>query len=224
MRDFLINFCPVIIAAIAVSEAVLTVLLFMIYVKKQQSIALIMAIVGAGLLFDAFVMGLGAFMPEGILRVLNRVRYVSHGLLIPMNIAICGYGMRWFDIKLKIVWSITAVLCILGCVAGSCRVLELRDFAGIIRYVAADTTPVWADKINRIISYGTVIPIILVGIYVWIKERTPTFFLAGALMFVFAMLGPITGNIDLIFLISMFGEVLMLLFFYLYAKQNAEIQ
>ena len=43
--------------------------------------------------------------------------------------------------------------------------------------------------------------------YVWIKEKTPTFFLAGALMFVFAALGPATGNSDLIFLISMFGKL-----------------
>jgi hypothetical protein len=37
-------------------------------------------------------------------------------------------------------------------------------------------------------------------------------------MFAFSALGPATGNMDLIFFISMIGEVLMVLFFYLYSR------
>ncbi len=39
-------------------------------------------------------------------------------------------------------------------------------------------------------------------------------------MFAFAALGPATGNADLIFLISMFGELFMLFFFWLYSFKN----
>lgn len=40
-------------------------------------------------------------------------------------------------------------------------------------------------------------------------------------MFFFSALGPATGNFDLIFFISMFGEVGMALFFLLYAGKAA---
>ena len=61
----------------------------------------------------------------------------------------------------------------------------------------------------------------IVGIVVWAKQKTPRLFLAGFLMFAFSALGPATGNFDLIFYISMYGEVLMVLFFYLYAQKKA---
>ena len=53
------------------------------------------------------------------------------------------------------------------------------------------------------LSYGTVVPLILVGIYVWIRQKTPALFLSGFLMFFFSAVGPATGNFDLIFFISM---------------------
>lgn len=88
----------------------------------------------------------------------------------------------------------------------------------MLRHVAGDATPVWADKINRVLSFGTVLPLIAAGAVVIKRKKNPTMFLAGLLMFVFTALGPATGNADLIFLISMIGELLMAFFFYLYAK------
>ena len=40
-------------------------------------------------------------------------------------------------------------------------------------------------------------------------------------MFAFSALGPATGNFDLIFLIGMFGELFMVLFFLLYGRRKA---
>ena len=53
------------------------------------------------------------------------------------------------------------------------------------------------------LSFGTVVPLMLVGIYVWIRQKTPHLFLSGFLMFFFSAVGPATGNTDLIFFISM---------------------
>ena len=39
-------------------------------------------------------------------------------------------------------------------------------------------------------------------------------------MFAFSALGPATGNADLIFYISMYGELLMVIFLSLYAKKK----
>ena len=60
----------------------------------------------------------------------------------------------------------------------------------------------------------------IAGVIVWIRKKTPHLFLSAFLMFVFSGLGPVTGNTDLIFFISMFGEMFMVLFLYLYAKRQ----
>ena len=101
-------------------------------------------------------------------------------------------------------------------------VLEKREIAGVVRLASGADTPKWADIISRVLSFGTVIPMMIAGIIVWIKEKTPHLFLSGFLMFAFSALGPATGNTDLIFFISMFGEILMVLFLYLYARAKAK--
>lgn len=218
MREFFIANGALLASVIAVAELILTVLLFVLYAKKRKTAILLTALVTLGLTFDAAVMALGTVIPEGLLPVLSRIRFVSHGLLVPLNIALCGYALRWEGTKkMTVLWVITAVICVLGAASGFGRVLELREFAGMLRHVASDATPVWADKINRMLSFGTVLPLIAAGVAVIIREKNPCIFLGGLLMFVFAALGPATGNTDLIFLISMIGELLMAVFFLLFA-------
>ena len=48
--------------------------------------------------------------------------------------------------------------------------------------------------------------------------------ITGLLMFVFAALGPATGNMDLLFVISMFGELFMVLFYYLYVIKDEKLE
>ena len=76
--------------------------------------------------------------------------------------------------------------------------------------------------ISKILSFGTVIPMMIAGVIVWIRQKTPLLFLSGFTMFLFSALGPATGNADLIFFISMFGELFMVLFLYLYANRKAK--
>ncbi len=57
-----------------------------------------------------------------------------------------------------------------------------------------------------------------------VKQKAPTLFLSGFLMFAFSALGPASGNFDLIFYISMYGEVLMALCFYLYGLKKIALQ
>ena len=109
-----------------------------------------------------------------------------------------------------------------GLAAGIARKLEIQEMAGIIRCKSSEASPAWAEGINSLLSYGTVIPLIIFGIIVLVKQKTPFIFLSGLLMFVFAALGPATGNFDLIFYISMFGELCMVLFFWLYARKYTD--
>jgi hypothetical protein len=59
-----------------------------------------------------------------------------------------------------------------------------------------------------------------VGLVVWKKQKTPRLFLAGFLMYLFSALGVLC--LELMFYISMYGEVLMATFFYLYAIKKGE--
>ena len=99
------------------------------------------------------------------------------------------------------------------------RVLGVETVAGVTRYVSV-SAPAWAEIVNSLLTFGTVIPLMIVGIVVWKKQKTPNLFLAGFLMFAFSGLG--AACLELMFYISMYGEVLMATFFYLYAVQRVK--
>lgn len=217
MREFLLAACPVLLWCIVAFHVVFLFLLGKGQ-KKQTILFHLSWFITFGLFYDALVLALGCFLPAESLRAVSQARFISHGVLIPLIFPICAYALKWKGIPLRITWIFTAVLMALGAAEGACVQLEVREVAGIVRFASSDATPAWADAVSSILSYGTVIPLIIAGIFVWIKQKTPTLFLSGFLMFAFAALGPATGNFDLIFFISMFGEVLMVLFFYLYAR------
>ena len=143
-------------------------------------------------------------------------------MLIPLLFPICGYSLKLKRKVMSVIWALTAVVMVLGLAEGMSITLELIQIGDVVRHNSADSSPAWAETIRSFLSFGTVIPLIIVGIAVWIKQKTPTLFLSGFLMFIFAALGPATGNLDLLFVITMIGEVLMILFFMLYVRSIAK--
>lgn len=222
IREFLINNCTFVVWGITLLEVILTIILFMDHSKKHDPMILCMAFLGVGLCFDALIIGFGGMIMTPILPLVSRLRFILHGLCVPLNLAICGYAIPLYPKPQRAVWVLTALLMIAGVASGVCRVLEQRELGDVIRFVSAGDKSSWPEIVNTVLSYGTVIPVIITGIYVLIKNKTPHIFFAGALMFVFAALGPATGNTDLIFVISMFGELFMLLFYLIYEKRNIE--
>ena len=221
MRDLLLKSCPIMLWAIVAIHAAFITLIFVRYKTKKSPILLLSGLITFGLFYDALILALGTVMPAGgALIALSRVRFVSHGALIPLIFAICAYALNFKGIWKKLVLIFTGVIVILGIAEGFAVDLELREIAGVVRYASSDNTPAWAEAVSSILSYGTVVPLIIAGIIAWIKQKTPSLFLSGFLMFAFSALGPATGNFDLIFYISMYGEILMALFFYLYARKD----
>ena len=184
MREILLGICPYAIWCIVVCEAVIAALLLALWLGKKQPVSLLALFVTLGLILDAVIIGLGAFLQTETLHAVSPVRFIAH--------------------------------------EGACTILELREIAGVIRFASGETTPKWADMISSILSFGTVIPMMIVGVIVWIRQKTPHLFLSGFFMFLFSALGPATGNADLIFFISMFGELFMVLFLYLYARGRSD--
>lgn len=225
MRDFLLASCPVMLWVIALVHLVFIGTIFPSWRRKKNMLLLLSGLIAFGLFYDALILSLGGVMAEGaVLKALSRVRFISHGALIPLIFPICAYALDLKKSWRKIVWALTAVIIVLGIAEGFAVQLEAQHAAGIVRYASGGGTPAWAKAVSGLLSYGTVIPLILAGIVVWVRQKTPALLLSGALMFAFSALGPATGNFDLIFYISMYGEVLMILFFCIYANRKPALQ
>ena len=222
MRDALLAACPILVWVITALQALFMLLAFRGWSRKREPLYLLTALVALGLFYDALILSLGTVMQAGpALSALSRMRYVAHGALIPLLFPICAYALNFNKTWKSVVWVLTALLIAAGIAEGFATALDLREVAGLVRYASGDGTPGWAKAVSGVLSYGAVVPLILAGIVVWVKQKTPLLFLSGFLMFAFSALGPASGNFDLIFFISMFGEVCMALCFLLYARRRA---
>ena len=223
MRDFLLNSGPACVWAITAFHALILVLAARDYRKTRHPLFLLLTLLCFGLCYDALIQALGVGLGEGsVLAGLSRFRFVFHGALIPLLFPICAYALNFKKPWKIAVWVLTAVIIVLGVAEGFATQLVPEKMAGVLRMKSGEGTPAWAEGISMLLAFGTIIPVILAGIAVWIKQKTPLLFLAGFLMFAFAALGPATGNLDLNFLITMFGEVFLVLFFLLYARRKAK--
>ena len=219
MRALLISSCPTLLSVIAALEGLFVIIALRGWKGSRKPLFLLTALVAFGLFYDALILALGGVMKEGaLLLTLSRLRFVFHGALIPLLFAICAYALDFNKTWKTVVWVFTGVLIVLGIAEGFATDLAVQHVAGIVRCTSGEGTPSWAKAVSGVLSYGTVVPLIIAGVIVWVRQKTPALFLAGFLMFAFSALGPATGNFDLIFFISMFGEVCMALFFLLYAK------
>ncbi|MBO4679392.1 MAG: hypothetical protein J5626_06950 [Lachnospiraceae bacterium] len=214
MRELLISICPVTIWVIAAGETAIAVALFLLAKRRKQTGAILGGLITVGLIIDAMIMGLGTILPSGTIFAVSPIRFIAHGLLIPLIFPICGYALKFKKPAMVGVRIFTALLMIAGLAQALATKLELKEFAGVIRCAAAEGTPAWAEYISYALSFGAVLPLLMAGIIILIKRKKPYLFLSGFFMFAFSALGPATGNTDLIFFISLFGEILMVLFMY----------
>lgn len=222
MREFLIKICPVAIWCIVAGETLIAALLFLHAAKKKSKVALWSGVLTLGLILDAAIIGLGSVLTPETLAAVSPARFIAHGLLIPLLFPICGYALNLKKPVMTVLWIVTVLVMAVGVAQALATKLVPETIANVTRLKAGEGTPKWAETISMALSFGTVIPMMIVGIVVWIKEKTPHLFLSGLLMFAFSALGPATGNTDLIFFISMFGEILMVLFLYLYARAKTK--
>lgn len=221
MKALLYASCAPMLWVITVLEAVFTVLLFTNYRKHKNLIYLLSGMICFGLTYDALALALGSFMVEGpLLMGLSRLRYVFHGGLIPLIFLICAYALDFKGFWKAAAWVFTGILVVLGIADGCIRTIGVTDVAGICRY-ASVYAPAWAEIVNSLLTFGTVIPMMVAGVFVWKKQKTPFLFLSAFLMFAFSGLG--AACLELMFYISMYGELLMALFLFLYANKKVKM-
>lgn len=221
MKELLFASCPVMLWIISIVELVFTVLLFFRYAKSKNLIFLLSGLICVGLTYDALVLAIGSIMAEGTaLMALSRMRYVLHGGLIPLIFVICAYALNFKGFWKTAAWVFAGILMALGIADGCIREIGVTAVAGICRY-ASVSAPAWAEIVNSLLTFGTVIPMMVAGIIVWVKQKTPHLFLSAFLMFLFSGLG--AACLELMFYISMYGELLMALFLYFYATHKSKV-
>ena len=220
MLDLLYASCPIMLWVITVAELVFTFLLFTRYAKTRNIIFLLSGLICVGLTYDALALALGSFMTASpVFLAISRMRYVFHGALIPLIFLICAYALNFKGFWRIFAWGLTGLLTALGIADGCIRELGVANVAGICRYISL-SAPAWAEIVNSLLTFGTVIPMMIAGVVVWAKQKTPHLFLSAFLMFAFSGLG--AACLELMFYISMYGELLMALFLMLYADKKSK--
>ena len=222
MKELLFTSCAPMLWIISAVELFFTVLLFSRYIKTKNLIFLLSGMICVGLTYDALALALGTVMADGpVLLAISRLRYVFHGGLIPLIFAICAYALNFNKVWKIVAWVFTGVLIVLGIADGCIRQIGVQTVAGVCRYVSV-SAPAWAEIVNSLLTFGTVIPMMIAGIVVWVRQKTPHLFLSAFLMFLFSGLG--AACLELMFYISMYGELLMALFLYYYAMAKSKTQ
>jgi len=219
MRDALLSSMSLVIWLIAGLDGYFCYLFFKAYKKEKRTMVLLMALIALGLTYDAVVLGLGTILEEGtLLSVLSRPRFILHGISVPLILPICGYALRLDKKWMKVVWIITGAVLVLGLLQGILCTLDYKEIGGLLRMYRVKTAK-WMDIVDSLLSFGMIIPLLIVGIIVVVKEKIPALLLSGVMMFAFSALAPATGNADLIFYVSMIGELLMIYYFYLFQRR-----
>lgn len=205
---------------IAALELVSTVMLFNDFHSKRDPLILCMAVIGAGLVYDAVVIGFGGMIILPFLSLLSQVRHILQGVLIPLNILILAYSWTFYRKARIAAWILAIPLMLLGGAAGFFCELDLASAGAITRFVSVSPAESWMERVNLVFTYGAAVPILIAGIRVLIKDKSPSILIGGILMLVLSVLAPAAGNTDLTLLICMFGELFLLLSYLIYEKRH----
>ena len=94
MRDFIIGNCSTMIWIITFIELIFAYMLIKLWNKTKHPMVMCMLLIDLGLFLDALFIVLGSAVPNGLPEMVSRIRFISHGVLIPLMFPICGYGLK----------------------------------------------------------------------------------------------------------------------------------
>ena len=219
MKNFLLSNLSTLLWVITAIHLGFMVILLKKFKDSKYKIFLLATIITFGLFYDALFISLGAFVKGGsVFKGLSQLRFVFHGVLIPLLFPICAEALGAKDKTKKIVWGITAFFIAFGLAESCCTVLDGETVANVFRYKAGELTPKWATIGSLALSIGSDIPLMVCGIKAIKDKKNPFLFLSGFFMFAISAAGASAG--ELMFFTSMFGEVLMILFMILFGDKD----
>ena len=190
------------------------------YFKMKRLVFILLMIECVGFIYDSIIMLIGKELSDDSLKGTNIVRYILHGILVPILIAFTGYALQFRRDKLYINWVVTIICIILGLAAAISTKMSMEDEFGKLKRCGIDEdTPGWVSPIDTVMNIGSVIYMLIAGIILIVVKRDFFYFLSGLLMLIFSAIGPASGNSDLNFLLSVYGEVLMIIFLFVFFKK-----
>jgi hypothetical protein len=192
--------------AVAVIQTVLAVIMFRLWRKSGVIYPIFVLIVICGIIYDNLIIGFGSFIGEGeLLKGLNTPRFVIHAIFTPMLMIFAigvarRVGVGWAQTKTAhiLICAFTTAMIGLGVYHEIIQlVLTAKAEDGTLRYVnsAAQGPPIPA--------VATILVVMVIAVFVWIKTKKPWYFLGTLLMF---MLAPMAakfvwaGNLGEIFM------------------------
>jgi uncharacterized membrane protein len=200
--------------AVALIQIALAVIMFRLWRKSDSIYPIFPLIVILGIIYDNSIIGFGSFVGEGeLLKGLNAPRFVIHALFTPC-IMIFAFGVArrvgigWAQSKIAhtLICVFTTLMIALGVYHEIIQLaLVPKAEGGTLRYVNS------AAKGAPIPAIATIIVVMIIAVFVWIKTKKPWYFLGTLLMFLLAPLAPKflwAGNLGEIFmnLGGIFGE------------------
>lgn len=221
MKDFIIQNSNIIVFISLLAEFIIFVFLTIKSFKYKKVPYILCCLITMGLFIDTAIIFMGNFLTNNLelLKNISYTRYVLHSFLVPLCIMISIYLVKPKKITLKIWWCLTIVVLVLGVISAFFTDLVLDCSAGMIRFAQGQNTPVWASTIFNAITFLNILPIIICGIIVTIKYKTPYLLLSGLFMLIFSAIAPALHCMDINFILTMFGEIFMVLFMYLAIKK-----
>jgi hypothetical protein len=199
---------------VAAIQIFLFITLFRLWRKSGSIYPIFPLIVIGGIIYDNLIIGFGAYIGEGeLLKALNVPRFVIHAFFTPliMIFAIgvarrCGVGFAQGKAAHTIVCLIATAMVALGVYHEVIQLtMQAKAEDGTLRYI---NTALQGPPIPAI---ATIIVVMILAIFVWVKTKKPWYFLGTLLMFVLAPMASKfvwAGNLGEIFmnLGSIFGE------------------
>ena len=231
MRELLIKTMGPVLWIMVIGEAVAIYRMFRQYSRDRTNrIPLLVGIMCIGLFYDALILALGVFLKEGAaLKWLSQFRYIFHLTMIPLLFPVIALALGCREKLQRTIDAATAVVILIGLVAGIKVATEARTVGAVTRYAESELTPGWVDTIIQFLDIFPVFLMIGAGVYLIIKKKDWNMFFAGAFMLLFTMLGIFLGKDpggdktqSLMFYISMFGEALMVFFLWRFSEKKRD--
>lgn len=220
MREYFLDIPSIIIGIIIYN--IISKLTISYYLNNKDIILIFFLIEIFGLIYDGAIILLGFLMSGGVLLFFNRLRFILHGILVPLLILFSAYALKSTGRAFSAQLIILIILSIIGMIAGIIAKLKLVEDAVLKRYTFNEDKTSLIMIIFNVMNIGSVLYMIVVGVLLLIRSKEYYFFLAGIFMLIFSAIGPAIGKIELNYLLSMYGEVLMVVFLYLFFKNNGE--
>ena len=220
MRDYYLDISSIIIGIII--YIIISKLTISHYLNNKDIIIIFFLIEIFGLIYDGAIILLGFLMSDSVLLFFNRLRFILHGILVPLLILFSGYALNATGKYFYIHLGILIILSIIGMIAGIITKLKIVEDATLKRYTFDEDMSSFIMITFTLMNIGSVLYMIVVGVFLLITRKEYFFFLAGLFMLIFSAIGPSIGKSELNYLLSMYGEVLMIIFLYLFFKKNRE--